>query len=461
MKVPFAVWLCAWSSIGVAQIPASPPRAQFGDFLLTEKLAYVALPPIAVGESQIAWLKWSPSGRYLLMAARNPRMGPAEFVATLFEQPSEPEYRLFSWDRRTGKSADLGTVPIEALQDLRFFGQTDVAFTSFDEEVPSGPANPRPFYRVKLLLADAAQGTQKRLTLGDFEAAGGFFMVHASPTRAKAIVLQIRRVGAKEGVTGADAWTQEAWTIDPQGRATPARSLGKGLANRFVTWYGEGNIGVVSLRKAPGPQTPAERIAIDVGTGEVVPVPAEAKPYGSEARPNPFELVMLPSGPGETRTLQAWLQSTYPTDYRQLRLASDVSYAEVNATFDAVAVLSMGVATVVPLSTMPKDQFEQVRNEAAKRDTISRAKQVGTAIAIFMSDHDDRFPTREQFDAGELYPYTKNSDLMKGFVYLMNGQDASRLNAPAQTVIGYIPGPGGYAWVFADTHVQWNPGPPP
>jgi prepilin-type processing-associated H-X9-DG protein len=51
----------------------------------------------------------------------------------------------------------------------------------------------------------------------------------------------------------------------------------------------------------------------------------------------------------------------------------------------------------------------------------------------------------------------KNSSILEGFVYTFKGGKLSDVDKPAETVLGYIEGPGGRAVAYLDGHVKWVP----
>ena len=71
-------------------------------------------------------------------------------------------------------------------------------------------------------------------------------------------------------------------------------------------------------------------------------------------------------------------------------------------------------------------------------------------------DNDDNFPPAGDGLKDTLTPYIKNASTFPGFVYTLNGGPVKDIKDPATTMMGYIPGPGGYAVVYADGHVQWT-----
>ncbi|ARU41992.1 hypothetical protein CCB80_12930 [Armatimonadetes bacterium Uphvl-Ar1] len=97
----------------------------------------------------------------------------------------------------------------------------------------------------------------------------------------------------------------------------------------------------------------------------------------------------------------------------------------------------------------------ELAKETVKRETMSRAKQVGTGIMIYTADYDDHLPLANDWQ-GSVHPYLKNKSLTNGFTYLMNGQNVSEIENITQTIMGMIETPFGTAIVRGDSSVIWK-----
>lgn len=115
------------------------------------------------------------------------------------------------------------------------------------------------------------------------------------------------------------------------------------------------------------------------------------------------------------------------------------------------------VLDLVPISA--KD-YEVALIDVIKRETMSRAKQVGTAMMIYGADYDDCFPLAQGW-AESIYPYMKNSSLTDGFVYMMNGENMTEIEDITGTIVGFIETPYGTAYVRGDSSVVWKDKPKP
>jgi len=46
-----------------------------------------------------------------------------------------------------------------------------------------------------------------------------------------------------------------------------------------------------------------------------------------------------------------------------------------------------------------------------------------------------------------------------GFSFALSGEKLSSITNPADTILGYVTGPGGRAIIYVDGHVKWEPSP--
>ncbi|MFM9872316.1 MAG: hypothetical protein ACKVQS_02485 [Fimbriimonadaceae bacterium] len=101
------------------------------------------------------------------------------------------------------------------------------------------------------------------------------------------------------------------------------------------------------------------------------------------------------------------------------------------------------------------EQYTELVKEVVKYESIMRAKQVGTGMLIYASDYDDMLPTSSGWDQS-LQPYLRNNSLTNGFNYLLNGENLTEIDDPANRVLGMIQTPFGQATVRVDGSVIWK-----
>jgi prepilin-type processing-associated H-X9-DG protein len=114
---------------------------------------------------------------------------------------------------------------------------------------------------------------------------------------------------------------------------------------------------------------------------------------------------------------------------------------------------------VLPLLRLPKEQFTQAQNAARRAALISNAKQLGLGVMMYAQDNNEILPAPGSSFQDLIMPYVKNESLFSGFVYEHSGGPLSAISDPSKTRLGYVPGPGGRAILYADGHVIWEPDP--
>jgi hypothetical protein len=108
------------------------------------------------------------------------------------------------------------------------------------------------------------------------------------------------------------------------------------------------------------------------------------------------------------------------------------------------------------LVRIPKAAYLAARAAAERATVISNAKQIGLALHMYAQDHNEAFPGASDDVANRIAPYLKNSSMTAGLVYTHSGGAIANIENPDKTELGYLPGSGGRAIIYADGHVQWK-----
>lgn len=456
--IAFAIGLLAAFAQG--GIPAQPSEE---DFVLTEKNAYLLLPPVAVGSGQASIIGWSPTGRYLLMSLANPALTPNLVKGALQGgPPPEISQTLLGWDKEALRSIPLGSMKgLTTFAPLQWLAGSNVAIGIYDEIVPA-PKPEDSGLRVVLVAADLAHGQFRRITLGEWNEPEGYFRLDFSPTLPKALVSYIYAPMKKDAAGVRPASRVSLWTIDASLRQSSKVDAGPGALVQ-VAWQEGGQVAKLNLARFENRERQDRTIAFDLRTNQALPANEGARPYRAVEVEGPLRVTITPSQTtAGTITRQhpaAWLESIRPTEQPVALLSPKSRMAVLAPTNDAVAIEQDGIVMVRQLVAVPKENFYQARDAARRRVVMSQAKQVGTALLIFAADNDNKLPGPEQMpDCLKLY--LKDDALLQGFQYTFGGGTLESIKNPAETTIGYIPGPGGFAWLFGDGHVVWKIEPP-
>jgi prepilin-type processing-associated H-X9-DG protein len=137
-------------------------------------------------------------------------------------------------------------------------------------------------------------------------------------------------------------------------------------------------------------------------------------------------------------------------------VVADGSFAEMAPDGTALLYISQGCAFIREIISVPKETAVAAMEAAARREAVMASKQVALAVIMFSADHEDNAPSASTF-LDDVSPYLKDRALTNGFVYTFTGGSLTDVDKPAETELGYIPGPGGRAVAYADGHVKWVP----
>lgn len=152
--------------------------------------------------------------------------------------------------------------------------------------------------------------------------------------------------------------------------------------------------------------------------------------------------------------------STTPGFRSEYRLSKEADQALVNPQESKVLFIAHGVAFVSDLVPINLEAAIKGLTEKAIEQAKSIAKQNATSAVIYATDYDDVLPFSSASARDALYPYIKNRFLQDNVVWTnLMGQKLTELSDPSKTELGYVPGPGGRAIIFADSSVRWRPDP--
>lgn len=137
-------------------------------------------------------------------------------------------------------------------------------------------------------------------------------------------------------------------------------------------------------------------------------------------------------------------------------IAMDAKNGEIAPSMDKIAYITAeGALCVRQIFIFPKELLEEARLRAIRKTVDGNAKQLGIAMIMYAQDYDEQLPSEGDISE-RLIPYVRNEELLQGFVYTFPGGAFADIAETSQTMLGYIPGPGGYALIFADGHVEWS-----
>ena len=188
------------------------------------------------------------------------------------------------------------------------------------------------------------------------------------------------------------------------------------------------------------PSVPNEKDELDLsrqGRGRDVP-----RTVWADYKEEPFEGLWLETLPG--------LRS-------QFRLSKEKNAFEMNEDGRRIMYIAHGAVFLSELTPVDLDAAVKALMAQAKVNAVSFAKQAGTAMHIYASDYDDLMPISGASARESVFPYIKSARILDSVVWTnVMGQNMGKIQDPSKYELGYVPGPGGRAIIYADGHVGWR-----
>jgi prepilin-type processing-associated H-X9-DG protein len=441
-------------------LPAGRAESPFSSFVVAEKFAYSVLPPEAVVPFGATYMEWSPTGRYLMVFQSRPRAKTSHFVDAIAgrETPSSAAW-VTVWDRLTGRTQDYGLVDamfpggfeLSPQGVFNWIPGSDVGLLPSSETEwiePKTPQESAAPHVLQLYKLDLAAGSLNRFRIvGKAAGAASNLAVEISPTGSLFVV--------QNRVSAPRALESHAWTISKSNAASPAVQLEEGHWS-FRQWCGNGEIAeLTGWHRQTGAPPVRKTLYFDLRQNSIVTFVRPPDPYRPPAGPE----IAVRRTPGRTEAGTAradhgvwWLASAIPSEYPVTLLSADAQAAALAPSADAVAILDRGVVTVRAIAKITKAAWEQ----GYRQWVIQNAKQAALAFLMYAADYDDLLPSLDTFQGGAVEPYTKDTAVLRGFNFRLGGANMNNLQNPAGTILGFVPGPGGFAVAYADGHVRWQ-----
>ncbi|MEI6915914.1 MAG: hypothetical protein WCL39_12330 [Armatimonadota bacterium] len=437
------------------------------------RLTPESLDSIPLPEGRSAWLGpselvcppcveqmfWSPDGRYILSIRRSSRESPADFRRDITRSGNDgwvedAPISLTIWSRETGRIKDVWRA-VSARAEV-----FDVVWL---------PASDR-------VLVDIIESGGAPSETGEQRDLSSLLMLDASAARATTILTD-RRVSIEPSPTHPIALLLGSPDTAPlivkaDGRLTPVtgyEQLG-GLPFSVNWWSPDGRTAYLegsSIRQGGpsgerSPESVRKWYTIDLVKGSIVQVerPEMVPSIGQTPALTLYrEDQSLPSGLVKHRSRPTWLKANGSEQSVRLLVSADAREAQISPRGDAVAYMSEDSAFMKPIVQLTKAETVALaaNYDAAMRSALAmRTKQIGVALKMAADDYSGVLPSDGPDFKKTLLAYVRDSDILDGFVYTFGGGPESGIEKPAYTVLGYIPGKGGRAVVYADSHVEWK-----
>ncbi len=450
MRKPLFLALASISPIlAGAQSPDLDVRR---DFVLSGQWAYGLMPPEQVSTANASEASWSSDGKFLLYSKENmPK--PDDLLQGLaghFNDVTPPDGQLLIWNASKHKSDVFLRVPAEKGR-IMFSGwlpgtASVMAIVDFNAINVNGVDMPA--HQQVLMYS---QTTQNLKIVADFDASR-----YVSPNISPAKPMAILRVTAIERRND-DSDRTAFLILNSAGKVSAPIEKPSSRADLEWTLQGDPLLVKFSPPKKQGGRIQQEFFTVDIRTLKSQAIPSPVKTW---AAPKPTEImtgidstfvtlneVKVPAG---TITLISMREKA-----AYAIVAIDGKVPILSPQLDNVAYFEKGTLMVRPILRISKDAYDAAMLMAKKMEAMNNAKQAGLGLIMLANDMDDVLTGNDPGWRDRVGPYMKDSDALNGFVYTYNGGSMLNINEPANTMIGYVPGPGGKAVTYADGHVKW------
>lgn len=462
MRFATTLVLTLVGALGMAQMDPSK------ELFFTETKAIALLPPQAVGTGIADRAYWSPNGKYLLIHSievkamgemildqiANPRGEPKSMPVSLIS--------IYDFTKQSSKVVWKGKADSGMMEEASWLPNSTSVILTMRTFVKDANGKATGLDRQILWNLSAASGQISTL----FQPEEDEYADFVTNPKAKGSVLVLRKFpkeGKSSDVTARYIWVNASGTMGSSISAKGTFAYGQ------VGFYQKGTRPMVIARERAGEQgIKAIWLDMDFANGtlkEVAPLDikgdVESEPEFRLIKGGTMSASESRAG-AETKVVNsesAWLIAKAKSQHQSALVAAEVDQMALSPTNNAVFYTTKGVPMVRGLVSMPKELAMKALEAAEKARLISETKQVATAMHIYAADYDDNLPNNNGDWMEALYPYTKNRQLLDGFVYTFGGGNLTDIKDPSTTELGYKEGPGGRAVAYADGHVKWIPNP--
>jgi hypothetical protein len=473
-----SLMVCGWMAVGAfisggtasAQGLAAPMDLE-RRLVVTPADAYLAMPAEVICEPMVEQMKFSDSGRYLLMTRQSVRLS-GEAISQVLSggRPPAVEHSIVLWDSKTGESRTMWKTTGDAIniRSLAWIPGSDVALgLTFESTVPAppragSPNRSQPPVTRQSLLRIVAGSDRAQILAATPDIDRESYWLQVSPNSPMALL----RRDIRSAEPGAPSLQQALTIIGSDGRLGKSFPAPAEISLIDSMWSDNGNPVLFGMAKKVAGQGPRDRrLVMDPKSGAFAPYDKEPTPPVLrsplvESAKRGLRLKMAQATVKESETVlpvgTLWVESIEKSPKGRILLSGDSSTGQFTPAGDAVLFQSQGALMAVRLVRVDKQALAAAREAAQRAVTISNAKQLGLAAHMYAQDHNESLPTGDDINA-KLGEYVKNGSIFDGFNYTFSGGPIKDIDSPAETELGFVSSQGGRAVIYVDGHVKWRP----
>lgn len=411
------------------------------DFIETPSQAYAVLAPEYIGSPQVNSFEWSADGQYLMVLRKKQ---PVE-IESLIDPPDSKPTEVIIYGLQQRKSVRAAPLSLDNgdLARAGWAGSTHSVYLELVENRPSGPDSPQPYQRVVGHLLGADGSTVELFSAVVGQQGQAVPRIEMDPNSSYAF-LDARNNGG------------ELTLVDLQNYS---RVLVASASQCVFAAKGEPAILEVTVnRNAKTRTTTLRRVRKDGSLAAAEPIPDLPRPV---QKPVPLTFhrgngtVTLGASKQNVRPLL--LQSTSGGPQPSVVLSYNGYGLSLSPTLDAVAYVNAEGVFVRRIVKVSLEELKKIKAASEKRVLSARAKEFALALLMYGADYDDILPAHAEGVDGMVNPYMRDQLDPSGVHFLLAGGNLSKYDNPSTTVMGYIQGSTGTAYLYVDGHVHWVP----
>ncbi len=434
-------------------------------FVLDGKEAVAVLPSELIAAPTVKHVYSSHDGNCLIVLREKMKITP-DILPDGTNKPMklpEGEQELIYWNARTRTARSFWKSPLfeVAVRDVVWMPQTETVYAvtqSVPKPLPNPDASPfKPEW--KLLKMTEGQTRATELALPD-PGSGGYVSLSAS-TKLPLVILHIMQNNNEPARPDGSVINKTlTYLLRRDGRIETPLAIPDASEARMIlpTWDKEGKPAIYWV----GAGKKRAHYAVNPANFALIPIEGkfENQEYAEPDRTHAGVLLLksqkLTATIGETQKPLPvlWLESSVPSEFPRLLLSGDATEGSLMSKGDGALYQSQGALWFAPFIRLDQAQFLAARLAALKQVAMSNARQAGLGLMMYAQDYDETFPDADGIK-DKVLPYVKNEAIFDGFNYTYPGGKLADIDKPAETLLGFVAGPGGRANIYADGHVKW------
>ncbi|MDR3688998.1 MAG: hypothetical protein P4L46_06430 [Fimbriimonas sp.] len=442
------------------------------DFVATDKVAYLIFPATFVCGPKVMQMDWSVDGEHLAVMRKEMQIGP-DLVKDILLQHDDvrslPESldQIVVWSAVTHKTTTVFAVKesqgsINEMQWLTGSSQLLVVATLV---TPNDPNRQRTsLFRIQtngtvVPLAPISQLVRYEVSVSPYRPEAAYIEYPLQNQRSEA---QIADTPSPVRSSAEDIGTIRF--VNSTGGLGPSVSMPG--ANDSLFWSKNGQIYALGFTRDPVTKRSKRlwymynRSTRKFESSTTPPDSAEVR--HEELSPEIVAESLRPKMSVKKVGVNAptvILEAFEAKDAEPAIVSTDGSDGTLSPKLNAVSYETQGSVMVREMVKVPLEAYKNARLAAIRTKLINQAKQVALGLIMYAGDYDDNGLSNQGNWQSQLEPYLRDTSLTDGFNYTFGGGNMGNIADPANTIMGYIEGPGGRAVAYADGHVRWIPNP--